>query len=142
LRWCINLGGALGAAAAGRVAEHSLCWLFAGDGVTSAIFGVVALFWLPRGQTRRGARAGRGNAVASIRRNHPFLMLLAATVAVSFLFRQVTTSFTLHVAGTGISLRWCGILLAINGIMICLLELPLTMVSGRWPVRQTIAAGY
>lgn len=142
LRWCINLGWALGPAAAGLVAEHSLVWLFAGDAATSAAFGIVALFWLPRGRTRRGRSAGWAPAIASIRGNTPFLMLFVASIAVSFLFRQVTTSFTLHVSESGVPLRWCGIILALNGVLICLFELPLTVYSGRWPVRHTIAAGY
>src|SRR3990170_2622047 len=46
-RLAINAGFAFGPAAAGFLADRSFFWLFLGDALTSAVFGVVALVALP-----------------------------------------------------------------------------------------------
>jgi MFS family permease len=49
LRFAVNLGWSLGPACAGWLAEHSFTWLFLGDAATSAVFGIIALLALPKG---------------------------------------------------------------------------------------------
>ena len=46
-RTAINAGFALGPAAAGFLADRSFLWLFWGDALTSAVFGVLAVVALP-----------------------------------------------------------------------------------------------
>src|SRR5882672_772724 len=48
-RMAFNAGWAFGPATAGFLAERGYFWLFVGDSATSALFGLVALFALPRG---------------------------------------------------------------------------------------------
>ena len=56
LRASFNAGFAFGPATAGLLAACGYFWLFAGDAATSVLFGLVALFALPRGS--RGTTAG------------------------------------------------------------------------------------
>lgn len=142
LRWMVNLGWALGPATAGLLAEKSFDILFIADAATSAVFGFVALFLLPKGRAAAGSARGWRPALRSIFRNPPFLLLFLACLAVSFLFRQTNTSFTLHFQRSGLPVRWCGMVLALNGVMICLLELPLVVATRRWRVEPAIALGY
>ena len=39
-------------------------------------------------------------------------------------------------------MKWCGTVLAMNGIIICLCEMPLTSITRHWPVRGMIGLGY
>lgn len=152
MRFSVNLGWALGPMAAGFLAEHSFFWLFAGDAATAAFFGVVALFLLPRGNRGSRQSSGWGHALASIRQNRPFLALAAACITISIVFRQLTTTFALHFENSVPALDWhgfqfrplelYGFVMAVNGMMICLMEMPLTAATRSWPVRNCIALGY
>ncbi|MEY4485385.1 MAG: hypothetical protein RL693_2837, partial [Verrucomicrobiota bacterium] len=51
-------------------------------------------------------------------------------------------TFTLHFERSALSMHWLGLVLALNGVMICLLELPLTACTRRLPVRGAISLGY
>ncbi|MCB1088318.1 MAG: MFS transporter [Verrucomicrobiae bacterium] len=141
-RFAINLGWSLGPAMAGFLAERSFFWLFLIDAATSAFFGVVAWRFLPRGQRTPMAQAGWGHAWQSIRRNRPFLALFGACICTAWIFRQTNTSFPLHFEHQGLPMRYCGLVLALNGVMICLFEVPLAAGMQRWPVRGVLAIGY
>lgn len=142
LRFAVNLGWSLGPATAGFLLERSFFWLFAVDAATSALFGLIALFFLPRGSRTKPEQAGWSFAWSSIRGNKPFLALFAACLCVSWIFRQSSSTFPLHFERSGLSMDWCGIVLAVNGVMICLAEIPLTAATSRLPVRGMIALGY
>ncbi len=141
-RFTVNLAWAIGPAVAGFLAEYSFFWLFAGDALSTIIFGFIALLWLPRGRSSPKETSGWSHALASIRVNRPYLALFVSCIAVAFIFRQSNTSFTLHFERSGHSMQLCGLVLALNGVMICLLEMPLTSLTRRLPVRPAIAAGY
>lgn len=142
LRFAVNLGWSLGPACAGFLAEHSFFWLFVGDAATSVVFGLTAWFFLPRGNMGIGPTTGWSHALNSIRGNGRFLALAAACVAMAVVFRQTSTTYTLHFERNGHPMHWCGLVLALNGVMICLLELPLTALTRGLPVRLAIALGY
>lgn len=142
LRFATNLGWSLGPATAGFLAEHSFFWIFAGDAATSAVFGVVALLFLPRGNPAPRERAGWGVALRHIAGNRAFLALAAAQVFLAFNFRQMNTSFPLHFDRAGHPLHLYGWIQALNGVMICTLELTLLALTRRGSTRRFLAIGY
>ena len=113
-----------------------------GDAATSAIFGVIALLYLPKGRPTPKATAGWSHALRSIFANRPFLALAAAQVFMSFNFRQLGTAFPLHFDRTGMPLDWLGLVQALNGLMIVVLELALLSMTRQWPVRFALGLGY
>lgn len=141
-RFAVNLGWSFGPAVAGLLAEGSFFWLFVVDAGTSALFGLIAWTCLPRGNRTHAHLAGWGPALASIRKNRPFLALFAACFCVAWIFRQTSTSFPLHFERSGLPMSWCGLVLAMNGVMICVLEIPLAAATRPWPVRMMLALGY
>jgi MFS family permease len=142
-RFAINLAWSLGPATAGLLAAHtSFFWLFVVDAATSAFFGVIAWLFLPRGRRTEASQAGWGHAWVSIRQNKPFLALFGACVCTAWIFRQTNTTFALHFERNELPIDWCGYVLALNGVMICLFEVPLANVLRRLPVRGVLAAGY
>jgi MFS family permease len=141
-RFVVNLAWAFGPLVAGFLVERSIFWLFAGDAISSGIFGVVALFFLPRGKRSCRHTSGWSHALASIRVNRPFLVLFISCLAVAFMFRQTNTTFVLHFEKSENPGTLLGSVLAINGVMICLMELPLASYTRWMPIRNAIAVGY
>ena len=141
-RFAINLAWSLGPATAGFLAEYSFFWLFAVDAATSVVFGIIAWRFLPRGRRTAREHAGWGHAWQSIRSNHAFLALFGACVCVAWIFRQTNTTFPLHFERSALPLHLCGLVLALNGVMICLFEVPLAAGLRLWPVKQVLALGY
>ena len=76
----INAGFACGSSAAGFIMMLSVFWLFAGDALTTATFGLIAWFLLPRGVTASAKEATWAEAWRVLRRDHAFWALFAATV--------------------------------------------------------------
>jgi MFS family permease len=142
LRFAVNLGWSLGPAAAGFLADQSFFWLFAVDAATSAIFGIVAWMALPRGRNAPRASAGWRPALASIRANRAFLALFFACFFLSWNFRQSSSTFVLQLEHAGHSKSWTGLILALNGLMVCTLELPLAAATSRVATRAMLAIGY
>jgi MFS family permease len=141
-RFAINLGWSFGPAVAGWLAESSFFWLFVVDAASSAFFGIVAWIWLPRGEKTAAHQAGWGLAWRSIRSNPPFLILAGTCLLVSWIFRQTNSTFPLHFDHNGLPSHWTGTVLALDGVMICVLEVPLAGATRPWPVKFMLALGY
>jgi MFS family permease len=141
-RFAINLAWSLGPATAGFLIEDSFFWLFAVDAATSVVFGIIAWRFLPRGRRTAREHAGWGHAWVSIRRNHAFLALFGACICTAWIFRQTNTTFPLHFERSALPLHLCGLVLALNGVMICLFEVPLANGLRTWPVKRVLALGY
>ena len=143
-RLAINLGFALGSATAGFLAKHSFTWLFLGDACTTAIFGGVAFLALPRTRLTQ-AKNDRGNVFAGLRivaSDRNFATLFLATLAAAMIFAQFNTTYGMQVIWQGFTTETFGLLLALNGGLIVILELPMTSLTRRGSPRRVIAVGY
>ena len=141
-RWALNAGWAFGPATAGFLAKHSFLWLFVGDALTSALFGIVAWIALPHGVRAMGKSAAWPEALRVMRHDRRLHKLLLGQLAIALVFLQMSSTFGLHVTECGFPASTYGALISLNGVLIVLLELPLITFTRRWPTRPTIAAGY
>jgi MFS family permease len=141
-RWALNAGWAFGPATAGFLTQHSFLWLFVGDAITSALFGIVAWVALPHGMRAIGKSAAWPEALRVMRHDKRLHRLLLAQLAIALVFLQMSSTFGLHVTSAGFSPATYGALISLNGVLIVLLELPLITFTQRLPARPTIAAGY
>ncbi|MDB6023552.1 MAG: Major facilitator transporter, partial [Pedosphaera sp.] len=141
-RMAFNAGWAFGPAMAGFLAGHSYFWLFLGDATTSFLFGIVAWVALPHGV--RAAKQDQGwlPALKIISRDKTFLRVLVASLAISLVFLQMGSTFSLQVTGLGFSPTTYGLLIGFNGLLVVLCELPITTVTQRFPPRRMMALGY
>ncbi len=142
LRWSLNAGWAFGPATAGFLTKHSFQWLFIGDAITSALFGLLAWITLPHGVRATGESARWSTALRVMRHDKRLHKLLLAQFAIALVFLQMSSTFGLHVTGCGFEPKVYGLLISLNGVLIVFLELPLTAWTRRLPVRPTIAIGY
>ena len=141
-RFAINLGFAAGPATAGFLAERSSFYVFLGDAASSILFGVIALVSLPNGVRRRGAdEHGRGGFGAALA-DRPFVMFLLASIAVTWVVFQQSSTLPLHLAKAGFSPAQYGVLISINGVLIVAFEIALTLWLQRFPAVPLIAIGY
>lgn len=140
-RLAINAGFAMGPAVAGFLADRSFLWLFVGDALTSAVFGILSLLALPAGTHARPAQEQQGEAARTILRDRTFVRFLVASILVGFVYVQSISTFALHVRDSGLSNAIYGSLVSLNGLLIIFLELPITGITQRLPARGVIAAG-
>ncbi|HEU4889769.1 MAG TPA: MFS transporter [Thermoanaerobaculia bacterium] len=141
-RFAVNLGFAVGPATAGFLANRSFFYVFAGDALTSFLFGVVTLFALPHGLRSSGKDEKPAEGLRVALRDRTFVFFLAATVCLTWVEFQVHSTFPLHIANLGYSPSTYGLLISINGVMIVLFELLLTAWTQRFPPQPLIALGY
>ena len=141
-RIAFNAGWAFGPATAGFLAERGYFWLFVGDAATSALFGLVAFFALPRGVRSQTTESRWTDALNVLRRDRKFHQVLLATFAVWLIFFQVFSTFGLHVTRLGFSAATYGAIISLNGVLVVLCELPLTSITRRFPAQRVMAAGY
>jgi MFS family permease len=143
LRVTFNAGFAFGPATAGLLAAYGYIWLFAGDALTSALFGLIALLALPRVIERSTNGHAKWREVLTVLRGDKrFQQLLLANLAVSLVFMQMASTFGLFVTGLGFSASTYGLIISLNGALIVFCELPLTTFTRRFPARKVMALGY
>lgn len=141
-RMAFNAGWAFGPATAGLLAEHGYFWLFAGDAATSALFGLIAFFALPRGRGTQSREAGWRCAWTTLRGDGALHRVLFAAFAIAVVFFQMASTFGLHVTHLGFSPAVYGALISLNGALVVLCELPLTTITRRFPAQRVMATGY
>ncbi len=141
-RMAFNAGWAFGPATAGFLATKGYFWLFAGDAATSVLFGLVALFALPKDTIHMKRNNSWSEAFKVVRRDRNFHQIILASFFVAFVFMQMASSFGVHVTQMGFSAATYGALISLNGALVVLCELPLTTVTRRLPTRRALAAGY
>jgi MFS family permease len=143
-RLAINFGFAAGMATAGFMARHSFAALFIADAATTVILGLTVLFGLkPRAVAATPATGGWGHALRHMRGNAPFVLSTFASLLIGIVFWQMSSSYGLQATeAAGLDERAYGLLMALNGILIVFLELPLTSFTRRFHPAHAMAAGY
>jgi MFS family permease len=143
LRLAVNVGFAVGIAVAGFLADRSFLWVFLSDAATATAFGVLTLLTLPHGTRSRRQDEGARGSLATAIGDRAFVSFLAASALVVFVYFQQQATLPLHVTGQpGLSSADFGLLLAINGVLIVLFELPVSALTMRRPAREMIALSF
>jgi MFS family permease len=143
LRMGENVAFAGGMALGGLIANTSFLWLFVGDAASSIVYGTIALVALPEGvRVSRAEEARRGGGYGGVTGDPAFLLFLAATVLLAFIYFQPQATLPLHVRQAGLSNTDFGLLLSLNGLLVVLFELPLSSFTMRRPPRQMLAIGF
>ncbi|HEU4363934.1 MAG TPA: MFS transporter [Candidatus Krumholzibacteria bacterium] len=140
-RFAINLGFAIGPAVGGFLAQHSFTLLFVGDAVTSLVYAGTAIAALPNRTGDHHGTAARRSALSVILRDAPFLMFIGSTFMAATVFMQHVSSYPLQLDAYGYSSAVFGMLISLNGVIICLTELPLTSVTRRRSARRVMTTG-
>ena len=144
VRLAVNLGLSIGPVVGGLLAERSFRALFVVDGTTSVLAGVVLIALAKRMELPSRVTRVDGGAppVRAALRDRRYLYFLAAMVPVLAVFFQSFGGMVLYVVrDLGVSTTMYGVLLAINTVLIVLLDLPINAATVAWPHRRALLIG-
>lgn len=141
-RMAINAGFMLGPAIGGMLSQAHPMWLFAGDAVSSILYGIVAWAALPNIVSKHEPPAPWSEALAHLRANRRFLLFILAVAPVTFIFFQMNSTFPLHAESHGVTRKEIGMLLGLNGLLVITLEVPLTTWARRASLPFVLGVGY
>jgi MFS family permease len=129
----INLGFAVAPVVGGWIVENvSYRWLFWGDAATTACLGLIILVGLREtihfAHAEHAASAhplaGSTAGLSQVLTDGTFMVFCLATLCVSMMFMQSMATLPLYLHDLGIGQQQYGRIIAVNGIMIALLQLP------------------
>lgn len=145
--WVINVGFAIGLTLGGLIAAKSYFWLFVGDGLTTLAYALLIAIGVP--ETRpvtapRAVDASRHPAFAGFfapYRDRHFLVFLGLSLMFAMIFMQNATTFALDMTAHGMTSETFGRVLALNGVIIVLVQPFLGPVLARHDRSRTLAVG-
>ncbi len=145
----VNLGFTLATVVGGWVAVRSFRWLFYGDAITCSLFAVIIVLFLKETRpSTEGADGEEGRPLApsgssygTILRDGPFLRFCLATTALGLVFSQALSTFPLYLDSLGLDAEVYGRIMAVNGILIVLLQIPTTSFLARFPRGPVMVIG-
>lgn len=143
----INLGFACGPPIGGFLADYSYSYLFWGDALTMVAFAMIILLMLPESRPKPANDVERLDEVPvrmAIRRilsDTPFLMFCVATFLIAVVFMQSVATLPMHIKDLGYSNLETGALMAINGVLIFIVQLPLTHYLEKFNAMSNILIG-
>lgn len=167
-RLAYNVGGTLAPLLGATLIAVSYNLLFWGEALAALAYAAIAAFLLPRrarpepaaaaGTARAGDREAAGDrepgdqepggdsqrrdgylAVASDGR---FVLFLAAMAINAAVYVQYLSTLPVAMRDAGLGTVWFSAMVALNGAIVIGLELLVTKVTQRWPMRVVIALGF
>jgi MFS family permease len=134
--WAINIGFGVSAAVAGLIATHGYLTLFLLDALTTLLCAVVVFVKIP--ETKPAAPAGSARpagptvGLGTVFRDGRFMALVGLNLLLALVFQQGSTTLAVDMGQAGISTTRYGLVAGLNGLLIVLLQLPLTrLMQGR-----------
>ncbi|MGW1148245.1 MDR family MFS transporter [Streptomyces sp. NPDC002454] len=142
--WAINLGYAISAAAAGFIAEYSYLAGFLGEAVMTLACAVVVFVKLPesrpvRSEQERSAEPDVG--LGTVLRDTRFMGVVGLSFLVSLVFMQSSVGLPIAMGDVGLSPAEFGLAMSVNGVLIVVLQIPVTrFIQHRDPRSLLIAS--
>ncbi len=151
--WAINLGAAIAPVLAGFLAGFSYLYLFLGDALTTLLFGLLILFGFR--ETRPAEAAHHAAHTSTSERMRQLtsapILLWFSLIALFFgiIYMQGNVTLPIDMSSHGLGPESYGMTIAINGILIVFLTIPISNMAVKWPRFPTmsiaaifIAAGF
>ena len=142
----VNLGFAFAPPIGGYLSSFSFDLLFWVDAATMAVYGAV-ISWSVA-ETNPASDAQRRETIlqtlhvyGAILRDRTFFLLFLGAFLTAIVYLQSMSTLPIYMQDCGISKASYGTLIAINGLMIALLQLPLTALLKRFSPMANVVAG-
>ncbi|MCC6616471.1 MAG: MFS transporter [Anaerolineae bacterium] len=139
--WAINLGASIGLALAGWLAQQNYIYLFVGDAVTTFLFGLVVLLFIPETRPTIEKPEKQPHALRfSLPRIAPgerpafsFMIVIALLgMCVAAIYDQSGVTMPLAMEARGLNEADYGLAIALNGLIIVLVGLPISQYLQRY----------
>ena len=148
--WAINLGFAVSSAAAGFVAEFSYLAGFLIEAGMTLLCAVVVFLKVPESRPAAGGGAQEEEpavGLLTVLRDRRYMSVVGLSFLVAVVFRQGAVGLPVAMGRAGFSPADYGLAIALNGVLIVALQIPLTRFierhdPGRLLVVSSLLAGY
>ncbi|MFD3610470.1 MDR family MFS transporter [Streptomyces atroolivaceus] len=150
--WAINLGFAVSSAGAGFIAEHSYTAGFLGEAALTLLCAVVVFLKVPESRPKEEPRAAGAPAPDDVRlgtvlRDGRYMGVVGLSFVVALIFQQGYVGLPVAMGTDGLSSSDFGTAIAVNGVLIVALQIPVTrFIQHRDPRRllilSSLLAGY
>ncbi|MET9911286.1 MFS transporter [Streptomyces sp. NPDC006476] len=148
--WAINLGFAVSSMAAGFIAEFSYLAGFLIEAGMTALCAVVVFLKLPESRPERTATqkaAEEGIGLGTVLRDGRYMGVVGLSFLVALVFQQGSVGLPVAMGEAGFTPADYGLAIAVNGILIVALQIPVTrFIQDRDPRRllvvSSVLAGY
>ncbi|MFH8790007.1 MDR family MFS transporter [Streptomyces roseoverticillatus] len=130
--WAINLGFAISSVAAGFVAEYSYLIGFLGEAAMTMLCAVLVFVKLPESRpdavAAGGAAKGGEPAVSmgTVLRDGRFMAVVGLSFLLAVVFLQSQVALPVAMADGGFSTKDFGMAIAVNGVLIVAVQIPVT----------------
>ncbi|MFF2957928.1 MDR family MFS transporter [Streptomyces sp. NPDC057963] len=151
--WAINLGFAVSSAGAGFVAEYSYLAGFLGEAAMTLVCAFVVFMKVPESRPEKPAVAGRAVGgpdevrLSTVLRDGRFMSVVGLSFVIALIFQQGYVGLPVAMGTDGFSSSDFGTAIAVNGVLIVVLQIPVTrFIQHRDPRRllivSSLLAGY
>lgn len=152
--WAVNLGFAISSTSAGLIAQYSYHLLFYTEAAMVLACAIVVFVKLPEsrpvrevrgpgggGGTGAGAEAEPEVSMGTVLRDGRFMTVVGLNLMMAVLIQQAFVALPITMGEQGFSSADFGTVIALNGVLIVLLQLPITrMIQHRGPGRVLIVS--
>ncbi|MCX4675369.1 MFS transporter [Streptomyces sp. NBC_01433] len=152
--WAINLGFAISSAGAGFIAEYSYLAGFVGEAAMTLFCAVVVFLKVPESRPEQAPKTSGGKPgpddgvrLGTVLRDGRFMGVVGLSFLVSLIFQQGYVGLPVAMGADGLSSSDFGTAIAVNGVLIVALQIPVTrFIEHRDPRRlliiSSLLAGY
>ncbi|BAG20835.1 MDR family MFS transporter [Streptomyces griseus] len=152
--WAINLGFAISSAGAGFIAEYSYRAGFLGEALMTLVCAVLVFVKVPESRPARavvktvgGKRPQDEVRLTTVLRDGRYMGVVGLSFLVSLIFQQGYVGLPVAMGTDGLSSSDFGTAIAVNGVLIVVLQIPVTrFIQHRDPRRlliiSSVLAGY
>jgi MFS family permease len=137
--WAVNLGFAVGAALGGALAARGWYLLFIGDAATTLLYAGIVFWRIPETRPMHPEHEQRPSPWAALA-DAPFVAFCGLTMLVWLLFHQAFVTLPIDLRSRGLSPGDYGSLIALNGVLIVLLQPLVSRVLKGFPHHRVLAA--
>ncbi|GAA2707048.1 MFS transporter [Streptomyces luteosporeus] len=130
--WAINLGFAFSSLAAGVVASYSYLIGFLGEAALTLVCALLVFWKLPESRPEQTAADAAGTpderpvSLGTVLRDGRFMGVVGLSFLMAFVFMQHSVALPVAMGADGFSPGDYGAVIAVNGVLIVALQIPLT----------------
>ena len=150
--WAVNLGFAVSSAGAGFIAEYSYMAGFLGEAALTLLCAVVVFLKVPESRPedeprKAGEAAPDDVRLSTVLRDGRYMAVVGLSFLVALIFQQGYVGLPVAMGTDGLSSSDFGTAIAVNGVLIVALQIPVTrFIQHRDPRRlliiSSVLAGY
>lgn len=140
--WAINLGAAIAPLLAGLIAEYNYLTLFIADALTTAAFGFIVLFGIHETrptEVQQTASTSISERITQLKRAPILLWFTFLILFFGMIYMQGNVTLPLDMQANGLGPKQYGTAIAMNGLLIILITIPVSNMATNWPRFETIA---